>query len=665
MEGPDSDNLKCPPLLTAVLQTTKDWEGDANSKFLQFLHHAEKCLEDAKNISVSILGEYRLTSPNSFKSLRANSTIFDIYIHYTTLKKLYFPVCYKVSKIDGVATMNYYSFEIFLREFNILPRLLGREDLKLLWRRVSMERIAAGRPAIKSLNLDDFKEFLIRLAIAIYSKPGVRNLITSSSREQPTQIEKVEYFCKYLHLDEIDVVKTILSQPMLIEHDCEEMIIRTMIREELLQKRTTKIMALAASTHNHFEDHSFAAMSTLSAIAGNVKIVPPRPFSKQSKRYLNLKTDPSNSILPEELNRKLMNPQYNAVLNPNTLVGPGGIAGSTSPRGNGNGNGGSNADNESVASASYSAPDDLNYDFDDEINSHHNKFDMSSIRDGEQPTQRGRGKGLLDLALQHAAEYDLVFGYDPELKTLLSKYCCKPQDIVELVNTEGPFVDMGPITSGTQCKVIFTIRNSTNGEISFDIITRGLDRPHVCHDSRITAIAEPIPAGMSRVIQLHFTVAEGYRNVLAFVDVHIFKPRKEQLSSVVSCPIYYEVNPPSKVDVRSTLCALRTLPHLLRTYAGVKNNFLNFDKLRAIPGTTLNNHNNNSINSGTKKLFQRTKSKPSNNNNNNDFNKTSNNSTTAEGGFSRVNANIYTTSSSYSSSSNSWQRSSSAPFGGK
>lgn len=84
------------------------------------------------------------------------------------------------------------------RDFHLVPRLLSKEDLRLLWEHLVDE---FNSPLTTNLlTFNTFKIFFIRMSLFAYHKPGLKKLILTMEGFMPSPVEIVKCFAKYLHL---------------------------------------------------------------------------------------------------------------------------------------------------------------------------------------------------------------------------------------------------------------------------------------------------------------------------------------------------------------------------------------------------------------------------------------------------------------------------------
>ena len=86
------------------------------------------------------------------------------------------------------------------------PRLLCIDDLKYLWDTKAGENEKAGVKNLFELDLDGFKDMLVRMAIFTYHKPGLKKMIVIVDGFVPKNIKLLESFCTYIHLHDIDFI---------------------------------------------------------------------------------------------------------------------------------------------------------------------------------------------------------------------------------------------------------------------------------------------------------------------------------------------------------------------------------------------------------------------------------------------------------------------------
>jgi hypothetical protein len=107
---------------------------------------------------------------------------------------------------DANITISFFELISLLRDVNVIPALLSREDVHFLWKVINLQSVKLGKGRVTDLDLDLLKELLARGAILAYNRSGMRRLILTSG-SMPNQSELIEMFCRHMHLDDYSYIR--------------------------------------------------------------------------------------------------------------------------------------------------------------------------------------------------------------------------------------------------------------------------------------------------------------------------------------------------------------------------------------------------------------------------------------------------------------------------
>ena len=208
--GRTGAQLHRPKALTAMLTLMTNAVQQADDSYSRFLHLADTSRIEGANASIGLTTSYMYTAPEAIKQILQNSSLLEIFSSYSTLlntaahKLLDTPT----SAEEGKAVLNLHEYLQFGDDFEIYPRLISKSDFKLLWSAMSMGKDKKMSGSIPGLNLNNFKNVLVRIALFAYHKKSTKDLILKLNNNiMPSHIELVEYLCRYLHLDDQNWVR--------------------------------------------------------------------------------------------------------------------------------------------------------------------------------------------------------------------------------------------------------------------------------------------------------------------------------------------------------------------------------------------------------------------------------------------------------------------------
>lgn len=198
--------LQRPEALTAILNLLSVSEARTDKIYSKFLQSANISQQEIANACIGIKASYMYTSTNRdiLKKVVQNSSLVEIFSSYSklfspTFKDLNIPL----DREDCAATIHIQELLQFSEDFEIHPRLLAKADIKYLWSAVSLESDKKRSGRVPGLDMEGFKDILVRIALLAYYKPRTKEVIMRlNSGIMPSHVELVEYLCRYLHLDD-------------------------------------------------------------------------------------------------------------------------------------------------------------------------------------------------------------------------------------------------------------------------------------------------------------------------------------------------------------------------------------------------------------------------------------------------------------------------------
>ena len=193
-----------PDGLSTLLQIVAQCESQGDRKYLKFLHLARSSQQEINQSCVAILTSYTNATAELDKKSIHNSTLLEIFSSYSGVSSY----SRRVTDMDDgmntrYATIHIHEFFRFCEEFEVCPRLLSRKEVKTIWTAVSLraDKNSTGWP--RGLELDDFKDALVRIALLTYHKKSAKQLILKlNDGIMSSHSELLGYLCRYLHLDD-------------------------------------------------------------------------------------------------------------------------------------------------------------------------------------------------------------------------------------------------------------------------------------------------------------------------------------------------------------------------------------------------------------------------------------------------------------------------------
>ena len=141
-----------------------------------------------------------------------------------------------------------------------------------------------------------------------------------------------------------------------------------------------------------------------------------------------------------------------------------------------------------------------------------------------------------------------------KLRAFLFSYVSIPRNQCTFLS--GAFLDLGELIPGSICNVNLVIRNNSSQEIQLDVVARGFPS----QDIHIVTLPNSFAPGLTRNVNVSFTVHKQIFDVLAFIGTFFFLPMcvtslfltihntdivvvpvRTESSVTLSCPLYYRV----------------------------------------------------------------------------------------------------------------------------
>ena len=416
-----------------------------------------------------------------------------------------------------------------------------------------------------SLGYDEFLDCLVRLAIFSYSKPGLQRLILNINGFKPTAEEKVEYFAKYLHLDDqywvknqIETIGKETQRNLYSRSGDTNDAIKRYLRDDILANKMDRVLGQKSrqETSTLLENESALPNFDLS-IHEDEK--PKREATSKGSQLLPraiFQVLYPNDVLEEESVRSMNNSLKQVLLrrgsvfmnSMNTLnsIRATNDGGKIGHHGHANVKVGHNIGQAQL-----------------------NENPMQSPTHSPEKPQRGyKEKGIMKINPAILVD-ERLRDYDSSLVQVFARFgYFKPSAITsDVVNSEGPFLDMGYLPIHTDCVARFQLTNTSSYDLKIDVMAKGFE----FKNTRVTTLPGMLVSGLCRAVSVSFTVEPGpNRDQLAVVEVICANITKGIIKKI-TCPVYYRIRQqiPSQ---QAAITTIRNLPTLVNKYCNVKPN---------------------------------------------------------------------------------------------
>ncbi len=654
-----------PQFLAKLLEFAKDQQHDAIDNFDDFLLYSERAKNLCRTSSILIEGSYKLATPfipiagkivkfpvqedvdctgsgtesHSRKSGGMDedqtNTLIMIFNFYSKIKFSFQQTSFTADDIAN-ATMSFQKTELFCNDFNIVPKLLTRDDLKFIWEDLANSYFEKGLGQFKEADFHSFKELIVRMAIWAYQKPGLKKLIVTIEGFMPKPVEIVKFFCTFLHLHDTEYVMNFLRNIAKKTEDdanfrlhggmSEQMRLEMRIaadfqKVEQLQKTTVgklhsppespkSRLNKARNKFNQFKEdadeldqqsilnqsvgfqRSLNSYSRTDVFGDKLRCqtltAPANPYQVIRKNNEGASASVKHGLLQhpeEERARKSLIPEsMQERLTPGYYSGIGGNA--------------EDDEQDEYAHSGQNIPESQNGE---KLKQQLTNATMNVGRagsgvgasynddDDDEEMSLSIGPTILSKFQDnsiYAMREAVAKSYDTRLVLELAKYCYIAPKVVisDWIVTSGPFVDLGLVDAGTKVTIQLRVSNGTPDELYIDATARNFRSD----DTHIKTLAKPLIPGFARNIFIEFTVPKTNCTVLCHIDVINIAVRKGE-SALISCPVFYRVDNNATRDTFPK-CSGGRLPDLLGTkIPGRTRQFTaSFHQRKAIDGSWTN-----------------------------------------------------------------------------
>lgn len=575
----NQQTASAPPQISMALQTTKTIDQDAADIYEDFLEHAALAEKVCRETGIQILGQYKLTDalPANLNPDEATNTLLLIFQFYAKIKTASSHATFSAQE-DDVNFMSFSKVEIFCRDFKVVPRLLTREELKMLWGDIARAHVLAGRGVFTVIDFDEFKDLIIRMALWAYHKPGLKKLIITLEGFMPRNAEILQSFCHYLKLPDVQFINNFIrtkgrqTQGELNYRSKGETNLRTRmeVRADTDARKLSQVQSNTNGASKSKTSSKTPGKGKKVNIYGELEYEERHLRGANPSRVVRLQPVPGASpgggavsspekaksrvsLLPPSLQEKMQPMDSTALLLLLKKVSDNsdnddGFAldseASRTPRHTGNT---PKKKNSSAASSSRSNKDDeLSDDEDEEFHpkthstfkKKKNKYatptyhfsvpdesddDDDNVSVASSVISVFHDSSLEALRAAYEADYDVRLA-----KKELGRYCYVPPvaNSTDFLPTKGPVVDLGLLQSGAKVTVQFRVSNGSGDDIFIDAIARDFH----AEDTHISTYSKMLIPGFARHVSVTFTVPRHNCRVLGFVDVACVAPRHTTLS---------------------------------------------------------------------------------------------------------------------------------------
>lgn len=451
-------------------------------------------------------------------------------------------------------SLSLFALLLFCRDFRIIPRFLIRDEISFLWKVMNAQKVRMGQTATKLLDFRSFKDFLGRMAVMAFNKPGMKKIILKSTGNMPSLNAQVESFAMYLHLDDMNWVRnrihTVGRETIgAINYRSQgEVNLQTKLnlKNDLKGKRLYKVMNSNKAVFDkpnrgdgNYNGHGHVADR------GDDSIM------DVHKPDLS----PAISNIAHALHSKVIG-----------VTATGGVTDITDSKGDHSPrsarcDGGANPDIALLTELAtrICVGDDNIDDIEMEAMNVANVYLDSNQNDYESKTNTLLPKGLAfasSFEISKSQENALIH-YEPSLSAVFDPYCDMsayikhkkssavnsavgaPSGPVNIENAS--FLDIGTQQCGHKCVIQVKVLNYTSHEVYVNVSTQGLSAEGMV---RVATLPCSFAPGLSRLVNISFKVEQppkNLMNVLAMLEIQLVCPHGIHVTESATCPVFFRV----------------------------------------------------------------------------------------------------------------------------
>jgi len=434
---------------------------------------------------------------------------------------------------DSLATENILSL---LRDLQVMPKLISREGFSRVWTEMSLEMVARKEKPLVRLNLDQFKEFMVRVALFVFNAVGMRKAILACSGIIPTPGLMVQYFLHYIRLDDeafitehiqdtraerLDEQVNRGNDPHIVDP------LKSLLPEDNKQqfeqvdpKPTRKMLKEAKEKEKQRDD---TVKKT-----GKTATLSKRREARQARSPLSKFA--GASMLPPEIRALLDDPATNTH-----------IMSSKAAR----------SDEKKLTKAEEKAEEQ--------------RLKESALL-----------KAKMDKLNQPPPRNNYADLYSPLLLDAVNSYC-QPKPGKAVIEGKcpswGSFSDMGNVEPGSLCTIRLHLHNRSPNDMNIDVFARGFED----ENSKVTKDPKPLVAGLSRTVTYHFHAPTAPRSLIGHLEVTVSNTL-QHFDDTIKVPVFLYISPHPLMGSKREIPTLTvdTLPQTMEKYLPTF-----FDDLRA------------------------------------------------------------------------------------
>lgn len=522
---------KRPDFLNKLINAKKQLSADNTDIDKQFISLIETAVSDIKTGGVISV---RLTDcSRSHQQIVENSSLRIIFNYYAKFQPppgwggLTF-----TERLVADETMCLFELTVFCRNFRVIPNLITKEELTFLWKSMNIQRVKLGLSVKKDLDYEDFKLFVVRIAVFAYTKPGMLTMIQAIGGLVPDHELMVESIANYLQLHTTDSVREVIDtwSRTAGAPNLKGKLAKTQIMDDVRARRLGQVLA----TGNTISRPNSAQNSRRGSKVGNDNRATSPPTSP-----LQDSLSPPKSLAPsasQELFQTQTLKIASAIHRRKTSI----------------------VDGENVLlskAADLLAEISRENVYSDQQHTIYSEHKIENMRQQHERISLNRhdrsNLTLVQLAdvpgvIVSQNQENAILNFDHNLSRYLDRFSkvvsgmgvSRSEHSTNLKRAGGPFLDLGKVKAGGKLKIQVHVHNTSDQEMEMDIVARNF-----CSDEVVvTTIPKSFAPGLMCNATVTVAVPRSSRPIIGLIDV-LAVPTRNQPSTIISCPVFLRVLP--------------------------------------------------------------------------------------------------------------------------
>ena len=196
-----------PKLLGQLLDGMNESLVQSDDKFKLFVAQAEQTTASVKacevmDVKCTLKYNQPSTVEKEWVDTATNSMVFT-FMFYAAMQQGG-STSFQATELAN-ETLSYYELDKFCRDFDIVPKMLTKMEIKAIWMDfISMHAQTEGGVPLQALNFPQFQDYFVRMALYAYNKVGMKKMILSVTGFFPSAEEIIDAMCTHCKFNDFN-----------------------------------------------------------------------------------------------------------------------------------------------------------------------------------------------------------------------------------------------------------------------------------------------------------------------------------------------------------------------------------------------------------------------------------------------------------------------------